>query len=69
MKQIPKVRPPTTNAAVYGELGSSPLSITLREKTLVKDIESLGPLIYKTHPNMKDGTQNITGWPLAVNKC
>ena len=69
LKQVLSVRPQTTNAAVYGELGSVPLNIPRKErilKYLFKINNSSDSFIYKDFYNMKDSRQNVIGWALDV---
>ena len=69
LKQVLSVRPQTTNAAVYGELGRVPLNIPRKErilKYLFKINNSSDSFIYKDFYNMKDSRQNVIGWALDV---
>ena len=69
LKQVLSVRPQTTNAAVYGELGRVPLNILRKERIIkywFKINNSRDSLIYKAFYNMKDSRQNVIGWALDV---
>ena len=64
LKRMLSVRPQTTNAAVYGELGSVPLHILRKERLLkywFKIKNSRDTLLHKAFSNLKDSRQNAVG--------
>ena len=69
LKRMLCVRPQTTNAAVYGELGRVPLHILRKERLLkywFKIKNSRDTLLHKAFSNMKDSRQNAVGWALEM---
>ena len=71
LKHMLSVRPQTTNAAVYGELGRVPLHILRKERLLkywFKILNSRDTLIYKAFTILKDSRQNTVGWALDIQK-
>ena len=69
LKRMLSVRPKTTNAAVYGELGRVPLHILRKERRLkywFKIVNSRDTLIYKAFKYLKYSRQNTIGWALEI---